>query len=82
MGAVIQIPTTEHVRKLKFVRDAINERAQHLRIPEPRRLSAFGIAREVFEAGASSARAVQAGLQTLRGDRVVRCTPVDGGHAA
>lgn len=83
MGTVIPLASDcARVRTLNNVRAAINERARHMHVAEPRRLSAFGIAREVFEAGASSAWAVQAGLQTLRGQRVVRCTPADGGHAA
>lgn len=79
MSNVIELAcATERVRTLQNIRQGINERARHIHASDSKRLRAFGLAREVFESGASSAWAVQAGIQTLTGQRVVNCRPAGG----
>jgi hypothetical protein len=82
MGAVIHLAhEPDRVRTLQAIRSGINERAQRLHASERKRLCALGLAREVFDAGAPSGWAIQAGWQFLRGDRVTKVAPAEGGAA-
>jgi hypothetical protein len=82
MGTVIHLAADPgRIRTLQAIRSGINERAERIHASERKRLTALGVAREVYDAGASSAYAVQAGWQFLRGDIVTRVHPVEGGAA-